>query len=951
MEEKIIKVVNAREHNLKNVSVDIPKNKLVVVTGLSGSGKSSLIFDTVYSEAQRRYIESLSVYARQFLNMQSKPDVESISGLSPAIAISQKTTSRNPRSTVATVTEIYDYMRLLFAKIGVPYSPETGLPISNQSSSQMVEQIKELPVGTKLYILAPIARGQKGEFRREIINIKKQGFARVKINGKIYKLNEPIPKLEKTKKHDIEVVVDRIVMSANLGNRVADSVETALKLSDGLIFIEIVSVPDDYQKYKKRDIITFSEKFSCPVSGFTIAEIEPRLFSFNSHYGACESCDGLGTELFFSEELVVPDENLSLQEGAIAVWQGSESKHYGQILAALGEKYGFALDVPFKELSEESRSIIFYGIEGEIEMKYQDGFRTYNVKYEFEGVINYLKFQYNDSSNSSLKENIAKYQDLTTCHVCNGSRLNEEALSVKINGINIASTSGFSVVQALEWLGDLKNHLDDTKIKISERIIKEISKRLGFLKNVGLEYLTLNRKAGTLSGGEAQRIRLASQIGSGLSGVIYVLDEPSIGLHQSDNNKLIATLKNLRDIGNSVLVVEHDEDMMRESDYLIDVGYGAGIHGGKIISQGKPDEVINDDNSVTGQYLSGKKEIPVPKRRRGVSQKYMITIKDCVVNNLKNITAKFPLGVFCSVSGISGGGKSSLVIHTLYKALHRLVNNAKSIPGPYKSIEGFAYIDKIIQIDQSSIGRTPRSNPCTYISAFTPIREFFTNLPEARARGYKSGRFSFNVKGGRCENCQGDGLIKIEMHFLPDIYVTCDVCKGRRYNKETLEIKYKDKTIADILEMTAEEARGFFKNMPHIHEKFKALCDVGLNYIKIGQSATTLSGGEAQRIKLAKELSKKATGKTLYILDEPTTGLHFEDINKLLKSLHKLVDNGNSIIVIEHNLDIIKTSDWVIDIGPCGGEKGGYIVAEGTPEDVAANPKSVTGEFLKKMLK
>ena len=951
MEEKAIKVVNAKEHNLKNVSIDIPKNQLVVVTGLSGSGKSSLVFDTVYAEAQRRYIESLSVYSRQFLNMQSKPDVESISGLSPAIAISQKTTSRNPRSTVATVTEIYDYMRLLFAKIGVPHSPETGLPISNQSSSQMVEQIKKLPDGTKLYILAPIARGQKGEFRREIINIKKQGFARLKINGKVYKLNEPIPKLEKTKKHDIEVVVDRIVMSESLGNRIADSVETSLKLSEGLIFVEIVAVPDGCTQYKKKDIITFSEKFSCPVSGFTITEIEPRLFSFNSHYGACEVCDGLGTELFFSEELVVPDENLSLQEGAIAVWQGSESKHFGQILTALGEKYKFALDVPFKELNAEVRKIIFYGIEGEIEMKYQDGFRTYTVKHTFEGVINYLKFQYNDSSKSSLKENIAKYQDLTTCHVCEGARLNEEALSVKIHGINIAQMANLSIVKTIDWLEDLKNHLDEIKIKISERIVKETNKRLGFLKNVGLEYLTLNRKAGTLSGGEAQRIRLASQIGSGLSGVIYVLDEPSIGLHQSDNNKLIATLKNLRDIGNSVLVVEHDEDMMRESDYLIDVGPGAGIHGGQIISQGLPQDVINDDNSITGQYLSGKKEIPIPKNRRTVSQKYVITIKDCVANNLKNITAKFPLGVFCAVTGISGGGKSSLVIHTLYKALNRLVNNSKSIPGPYKSIEGFAYIDKIIQIDQSSIGRTPRSNPCTYISAFTPIREFFTNLPEARSRGYKSGRFSFNVKGGRCENCQGDGLIKIEMHFLPDIYVVCDVCKGHRYNKETLEIKYKDQTIADILEMTAEEAKAFWVSMPHIYDKFKALCDVGLNYIKIGQSATTLSGGEAQRIKLAKELSKKATGKTLYILDEPTTGLHFEDINKLLKSLHKLVDNGNSIIVIEHNLDIIKTSDWVIDIGPCGGDKGGYIVAEGRPEDIANNPESVTGEYLKKMLK
>ncbi len=953
MEEKFIKVVGAKEHNLKNVNIEIPKNQLVVVTGLSGSGKSSLVFDTIYAEGQRRFIESLSSYARQFLDMQDKPDVESITGLSPSIAIDQKTTSRNPRSTVGTVTEIYDHFRLLFARIGIPYSPATGKPIESQSSSLMVDKILDLPKKSKIYILAPIIRGQKGEHRKEMMSARKQGFQRIRVNGKVHDLNEILPALDKNKKHDIEIIVDRIVVSDDLGNRLADSVETALKISGGLLFIEIVGLPESPKsKYKVGEILIFSEKFSCPESGFTISEIEPRLFSFNSPYGACKSCDGLGTELYFSEDLVIEDENLSLRQGAIAVWQGVQARFYQQVMQALSEKYKFSLDVPFKTLSEEIKNKIFYGTgEEEIEIKHEDGLKSFKVKKPFDGIINGLKKKFSESESEWVREELVKFQTLKTCSSCSGNRLNEQALSIKIDGLNIGEVSRMSVEKASEWFLTLDKKLNTTHQKIAERVLKEINRRLGFLKNVGLEYLTINREAGTLSGGEAQRIRLASQIGSGLSGVLYVLDEPSIGLHQSDNDKLICTLKNLRDLGNSVIVVEHDEEMMREADYLIDVGPGAGIHGGNIISEGIPQKVFKDPKSITGQYLSGKKQIEIPSKRRKIDPKKIITLKGATANNLKNVTLNLPLKIFAAVSGISGGGKSSLIIKTLYPALDKIVNKAKAIPGPYESISGSHLIDKIIEIDQSPIGRTPRSNPCTYIGAFTFIREFYTNLPESKARGYKVGRFSFNVKGGRCETCQGDGLIKIEMHFLPDVYVKCETCHGKRYNRETLEVKYKDKSISEILEMTAEDAAKFFASMPHIYDKFKALCDVGLGYMKIGQSATTLSGGEAQRIKLAKELSRKATGDTLYILDEPTTGLHFEDINKLLKVLHKLVEGGNSILVIEHNLDVLKTADWVIDIGPYGGEKGGYIVAEGTPEQIAKDKRSVTGKYLAKSLK
>lgn len=951
MEEKFIKVIGAKEHNLKNVSIEIPKNKLVVVTGLSGSGKSSLVFDTIYAEGQRRFIESLSVYARQFLDMQDKPDVETITGLSPSIAIDQKTTSRNPRSTVGTVTEIYDYLRLLFARIGVPYSPATGLPIESQSASQMVERILTLPPKTKIYLLAPIARGEKGEYKKEIALVKKQGFQRLKIDGKIYDLSEPVPALDKNKKHNIEIVVDRVVVADNLGNRLADSVETSLKLSDGLLMVEVVSLPSGSKtEYQTGQILTFSEKFSCPVSGFTITEIEPRLFSFNSPFGACKTCDGLGTELFFNEQLVIPDDNLSLKQGAIAAWQGAQNRYYGQVLDSLARHFKFDLDIPFKNLDQKIRDIILNGSDEEIEISYEDGYRRFKTKQIFEGVVANLKRRYHEATSDFAREDLARFQSLIKCSTCNGSRLNSQALSIKIANLHIGDVVKMSIADSWQWFSKLEKQLNSKDQQISARVLKEILKRLGFLKNVGLEYLTVNREAGTLSGGEAQRIRLASQVGSGLSGVIYVLDEPSIGLHQSDNQKLISTLKELRDIGNSVLVVEHDEEMMREADYLIDVGPGAGIHGGNIIAYGTPNQVIKNPNSITGQYLSGKKSIPVPTKRRSIDPKRSIKLKNARTNNLKNVNLTVPLNIFCAVCGISGGGKSSLIIHTLYKALNRIINKSRDIPGPHDAIEGAFNIDKLIDIDQSPIGRTPRSNPCTYTGAFSPIRDFFTELPESKARGYKAGRFSFNVKGGRCETCQGDGLIKIEMHFLPDVYVKCDSCHGKRYNRETLEIKYKDKSISDVLEMNAEEAAVFFNKMPHIVDKFKALCDVGLGYIKVGQSATTLSGGEAQRIKLAKELSKKATGNTLYILDEPTTGLHFEDISKLLDVLHKLVNNGNSILVIEHNLDVIKTADWVIDIGPHGGVKGGYIVAEGRPEDVAANPKSVTGKYLAKVL-
>ncbi|MFT6385926.1 MAG: excinuclease ABC subunit A [Rickettsiales bacterium] len=950
-EEKFIKVVGAKEHNLKNVSINIPKNKLVVVTGLSGSGKSSLVFDTIYAEGQRRFIESLSVYARQFLNLQDKPDVETITGLSPSIAIDQKTTSRNPRSTVGTVTEIYDYLRLLYARIGVPHSPETGLPIESQSASKMVEKVLELPEKSKIYLLAPIVRGEKGEYKKEISQIRKQGFGRIKIDGKVHELTEKLPALDKNKKHDIEVVVDRIVVSKNLGNRLADSVETALKLSEGLLLLEIVSLPEGSKSaFKKGEIITFSEKFSCPVSGFSISEIEPRLFSFNSPFGACNSCDGLGTELFFNEDLIVSDDELSLKQGALTAWGGVNARYYNQVLTSLADHFKFDLETPFRELPQKIKDIVLHGSNEEIEIRYEDGIRSFKTKQVFEGVVNNLKRRYREAASDHIRDDMNRYQSLVKCSSCEGSRLSEESLAVKIAEMHIGQITRMSISDAYEWFNTLNTKLNPTHNQIAERILKEICKRLNFLKNVGLEYLTINRESGTLSGGESQRIRLASQIGSGLSGVIYVLDEPSIGLHQSDNQKLITTLKELRDIGNSVLVVEHDEEMMREADYLIDIGPGAGIYGGSVLSEGTAEEVINDPKSITGQYLSGKKSIEVPKIRREIDPKRTIKLTNVTTNNLKNVNLTIPLNTLCGVSGISGGGKSSLIIHTLYKALNRILNKSKDVPGTFEKIEGHHQIDKLIQIDQSPIGRTPRSNPCTYTGAFSPIRDFYTELPESKARGYKAGRFSFNVKGGRCETCQGDGMIKIEMHFLPDVYVKCDSCEGRRYNRETLEVKYKDKSISDILQMNAEEAAVFFKTMPHIYDKLQALCDVGLGYMRIGQSATTLSGGEAQRIKLAKELSKKATGNTLYILDEPTTGLHFEDIKKLLKVLHKLVDNGNSMLVIEHNLDVLKTADWMIDIGPYGGNKGGYIVAEGTPEQVAKNKNSVTGKYLAESL-
>ena len=971
LEEKFIKVIGAKEHNLKNVSIQIPKNELVVVTGLSGSGKSSLVFDTIYAEGQRRFIESLSAYARQFLDMQDKPDVESITGLSPSIAIDQRTTSRNPRSTVGTVTEIYDHFRLLFARIGTPYSPNTGKPIVSQSASVIVDKILSLPKNTRIYILAPIVRGQKGEFRKEMMNARKQGFQRLKVNGKIHDLNEILPVLDKNKKHDVEVIIDRIVITQDLGNRVSDSVETALKVGEGLLYLEIVSFPENHlkeQKNKKKnlqdktnndllnaiegDIILFSEKFSCPDSDFSIGEIEPRLFSFNSPFGACKHCDGLGTEQYFSTDLIIEDENLSLRQGAISLWQGTQERFFQQVLSAMALTYKFSLDAPFKTLSQEVQNKIFYGTgDEEIELKIEDGLKAIKVKKTFDGVINILQKRIAEDEDENAGDEFSKFQSSRVCDSCGGYRLNQQALCIKIAGFHIGQISRMSIDKSLTWFEELPNHLTNMQQQISERLLKEITRRLGFLKNVGLEYLTVSRESGTLSGGEAQRIRLASQIGSGLSGVLYVLDEPSIGLHQSDNEKLICTLKNLRDLGNSVIVVEHDEEMMREAQYLIDVGPGAGIHGGEIISAGKPEFVINDKNSITGQYLSGKRTIEIPSKRRKIDEKKMINLRGATLNNLKNITLNLPLKIFTAISGISGGGKSSLIIKTLYPALNKIINKARLVPGPYTGISGFHFIDKIIEIDQSPIGRTPRSNPCTYVGAFTFIREFYANLNESKARGYKVGRFSFNVKGGRCETCQGDGVIKIEMHFLPDVYVKCETCQSKRYNRETLEIKYKNKSISDVLEMTAEDASDFFSSMSHINDKFKALCDVGLGYIKIGQSATTLSGGEAQRIKLAKELSRKATGDTLYILDEPTTGLHFEDINKLLKVLHKLVDSGNSILVIEHNLDVLKTADWIIDIGPCGGEKGGYIVAEGTPEEIAKNKNSVTGRYLSKVLK
>jgi len=942
-----ISVRGAREHNLKSVDVDIPRDKLVVITGLSGSGKSSLAFDTIYAEGQRRYVESLSAYARQFLEMMQKPDADHIEGLSPAISIEQKTTSRNPRSTVGTVTEIYDYMRLLYARIGVPYSPATGKPITSQTVSQMVDKIMELEEGSRLYLLAPIVRGRKGEYRKEFMELLKAGFQRVKVDGEFYEI-EDVPDLNKKIKHDIEVVVDRLVVRPDLETRLADSMETALNLSDGLAVVEIA---DD-----TGERILFSAKFACPVSGFTIEEIEPRLFSFNNPFGACSTCDGLGEKLYFDPELVVPDTSLSLNEGALAPWGKSNSPYYAQTLESIAKHYKFKTNTPWKKLSEKIKEVLLHGSGSEeIEITYNsDNIKSYVVNKSFEGVIGNIKRRWRETDSNMMREELAKFQSSTTCDACDGHRLKQEALAVKIDGKHISEITELSVRRSLEWFTELSGKLSDKDNEIASRVLKEINERLGFLNNVGLEYLNLSRTSGTLSGGESQRIRLASQIGSGLTGVLYVLDEPSIGLHQRDNSRLLKTLSNLRDMGNSVLVVEHDEEAILTADHVIDMGPGAGVHGGEIVAQGTPKKIMSSKKSLTGQYLSGIRSIEIPSERRkghfAGKKRKEIVVKGATGNNLKNVTAKFPLGVMTCITGVSGSGKSTLTIDTLYKAVARKINRSRVIPGKHEDITGLEFIDKIVEIDQSPIGRTPRSNPATYTGAFTPIRDWFAGLPEAKSRGYKPGRFSFNVKGGRCEACQGDGVIKIEMHFLPDVYVKCDVCDGKRYNRETLEIKFKGKSISDILDMTVEDGMDFFAAIPSVRDKVAMMQKVGLDYIKIGQAATTLSGGEAQRVKLSKELSKRSTGRTLYILDEPTTGLHFEDIKKLLEVIQALVDKGNTVIIIEHNLDVIKTADWILDIGPEGGSGGGKIIAEGTPEDVSKVKNSFTGQYLAKLL-
>jgi len=942
-----ISVRGAKEHNLKSVDVDIPRDKLVVITGLSGSGKSSLAFDTIYAEGQRRYVESLSAYARQFLEMMQKPDADHIEGLSPAISIEQKTTSRNPRSTVGTVTEVYDYMRLLYARVGIPYSPATGLPITSQTVSQMVDKVMEMEEGTRLYLLAPIVRGRKGEYKKEFAELLKSGFQRVKVDGEFYEI-EAVPELNKKIKHDIEVVVDRLVVRPELETRLADSIETALELSDGLAIAEVAN--------ETAERTLFSAKFACPVSGFTIEEIEPRLFSFNNPFGACPTCDGLGEKLYFDPELVVPDKKLPIGEGAFAPWGKSNSPYYIQTLESVGRHYGFKITTPYEKLPKKIQEVLLYGSgDEEIEITYNsDNIKSYKVKKAFEGVIGNIKRRWRETDSGMIREELAKFQSATTCDACDGHRLKQEALVVKIDGKHISEITELSVKRSYEWFQSLPSKLSDKENEIANRVLKEISERLGFLNNVGLEYLSLSRTSGTLSGGESQRIRLASQIGSGLTGVLYVLDEPSIGLHQRDNTRLLKTLSNLRDMGNSVLVVEHDEEAILAADHVIDMGPGAGVHGGEVVAQGTAKQIMKNKSSLTGQYLSGKRSIPVPSERRkghfAGKKRKEIVITGAEGNNLKNLTAKFPLGTMTCITGVSGSGKSTLTIDTLYKAVARKLNRSRVIPGKHKDITGLEFIDKIVEIDQSPIGRTPRSNPATYTGAFTPIRDWFAGLPEAKTRGYKPGRFSFNVKGGRCEACQGDGVIKIEMHFLPDVYVKCDVCDGKRYNRETLEIKFKGKSISDILDMTVEDGVEFFAAIPSVRDKVKMMQKVGLDYIKIGQAATTLSGGEAQRVKLSKELSKRSTGRTLYILDEPTTGLHFEDIKKLLEVIQALVDKGNTVIIIEHNLDVIKTADWIIDIGPEGGSGGGLIIAEGTPEDVVKVKDSFTGEYLKNVL-
>jgi excinuclease ABC subunit A len=1016
-ERRVISIRGAREHNLKNIDLDIPRDRLVVFTGLSGSGKSSLAFDTIYAEGQRRYVESLAAYARQFLEQMQKPDVDQIDGLSPAISIEQKTTSRNPRSTVGTVTEIYDYMRLLWARVGVPYSPATGLPIESQTVSQMVDRIMALPEGTRLYLLAPVVRGRKGEYRKELADFMKKGFQRVKIDGKFYEIAEA-PALDKKFNHDIDVVIDRIVVRPDLATRLADSLETALKLADGLAVAEFADAPpsplpnppsqagegDDVSSppplrgrsasaasreggrrngaakdtplpnpppqggreqseeagEKKTKLaaaaaadanrLIFSEKFACPVSGFTLPEIEPRLFSFNNPFGACPKCGGLGVEQHIDADLVIPDKERTLRRGAISPWAKTSSPYYVQTLQALGKHYRFTLDTKWKDLPKKTQDAILYGSgDAEIRFAYDDGMRAYETKRPFEGVITNLERRFRETDSDWAREEIARYFTDVPCDACKGYRLKPEALCVRVGGAHIGEVSEMSVKAAARWFTDLPRGLSPKQNEIAVRILKEIRERLRFLVDVGLEYLTLSRASGTLSGGESQRIRLASQIGSGLTGVLYVLDEPSIGLHQRDNARLLETLKRLRDLGNTVVVVEHDEDAIRAADYVVDVGPGAGVHGGHIVAQGAPADIMANRHSLTGQYLCGAREIAVPSRRP-MNPSRVLRLVGARGNNLKNVTVDIPLGLFTCVTGVSGGGKSTLLIDTLYKALARRLNGASEAPAPFDRIEGLEHLDKVIDIDQSPIGRTPRSNPATYTGAFTPIREWFASLPESRARGYEPGRFSFNVKGGRCESCQGDGVIKIEMHFLPDVYVTCDVCKGKRYNRETLEVLFKGKSIADVLDMTVEEALEFFKAVPRVRDVLTLLRRVGLDYIHVGQQATTLSGGEAQRVKLSKELSKRATGRTLYILDEPTTGLHFHDVAKLLEVLHELVESGNTVVVIEHNLEVLKTADWIIDLGPEGGDGGGEIVAAGTPEAVAREPKSYTGQFLKPVL-
>ncbi len=968
-----ISVRGAREHNLKGVDIDLPRDQLIVITGLSGSGKSSLAFDTIYAEGQRRYVESLSAYARQFLEMMQKPDVEHIDGLSPAISIEQKTTSRNPRSTVATVTEIYDYMRLLWARVGVPYSPATGLPITAQTVSMMVDRVMALPEGTRFYLLAPVVRGRKGEYRKELAEWQRAGFTRVRIDGEFYEIDEA-PALDKKYKHDIEVVVDRMVVREGIETRLADSFETALKLAEGLAYVDLAdgtvaepgsssptpSPSPDGEGGKKGmknvgipdNRIIFSEKFACPVSGFTIEAIEPRLFSFNAPQGACPACDGLGEKMYFDPQLVVPNEDLSLKKGAVVPWAKSNppSPYYMQVLASLGREFGFSLETPWSELPGEVKLIILHGTGGKpVTLRFQDGRKSYEVKKPFEGVIGNLNRRLLQTDSAWMREELGKYQTAQPCEVCDGARLKPEARSVKIVGEDISISTRRSVSDALAFFETLNDKLGPQQQQIAKAILKEIIERLGFLNNVGLDYLNLDRTSGTLSGGESQRIRLASQIGSGLSGVLYVLDEPSIGLHQKDNDRLLVTLKRLRDLGNTVIVVEHDEDAIRTADYIVDLGPGAGVHGGEVVAEGTLEQILKSKRSLTAQYLTGERKIEVPaKRRKGNGKK--LTVHNARANNLTGVTASIPLGTFTCITGVSGSGKSSFTIDTLFAGAARALNGARVIAGAHDKITGLEHCDKVIDIDQSPIGRTPRSNPATYTGAFTNIRDWFAGLPESLARGYKPGRFSFNVKGGRCEKCQGDGLIKIEMHFLPDVYVTCEDCGGKRYNRETLEVKFKGHSIADVLDMTVEDAVEFFKAVPPIRDKMAMLWEVGLGYVKVGQQATTLSGGEAQRVKLAKELSRRSTGQTLYILDEPTTGLHFEDVRKLLEVLHRLVDQGNSVVVIEHNLDVIKTADWIIDLGPEGGVKGGEIVAEGTPEKVAKVARSYTGQYLAPML-